>query len=286
MSTQKITFSKPEWLRKKITLSSLREVEAIIAKGRLHTVCQEAMCPNIGECFSKKQATFLILGKQCTRQCTFCSVSKEIPLPPDPEEPGHVAQSVEAMGLRHVVITSPTRDDLPDGGAAHFAQTVQAIKQMDDTIVVELLIPDMQEKEAALKTIAHSGAELIGHNLETVPRLYHIRKGAKYERSLRVLKKLSLLNPDIMTKSGIMLGLGEKEEEVTALLHDLLENDCKLLSIGQYLAPSSEYTEVVEFVPPERFDYFRDKGMAMGFRYIKSSPYTRSSYMADEYLKA
>ncbi len=286
MSTQKITFSKPEWLRKKITLSSLREVEAIIAKGRLHSVCQEAMCPNIGECFSKKQATFLILGKQCTRQCTFCSVSKEIPLPPDPEEPGHVAQSVEAMGLRHVVITSPTRDDLPDGGAAHFAQTVQAIKQMDDTIVVELLIPDMQEKEAALKTIAYSGAELIGHNLETVPRLYHIRKGAKYERSLRVLKKLSLLNPDIMTKSGIMLGLGEKEEEVTALLHDLLEHDCKLLSIGQYLAPSSEYTEVVEFVPPERFDYFRDKGMAMGFRYIKSSPYTRSSYMADEYLKA
>ncbi|KYJ86602.1 lipoyl synthase [Sulfurovum riftiae] len=286
MSTQKIHYSKPEWLRKKITLSSLREVEAIIAKGKLHTVCQEAMCPNIGECFSRKQATFLILGNQCTRRCTFCNVSKETPLSPDPDEPAHVTESVAAMGLRHVVITSPTRDDLPDGGAAHFAKVVQAIKAYDRTIVVELLIPDMQEDEDALRIIARSGAEIVGHNLETVPRLYHIRKGAKYERSLRVLKKLAELNPQVKTKSGIMLGLGEKEEEVTALMQDLLDHECRLLSIGQYLSPSQEHTEVVEFVPPERFDHFYDVGMAMGFHFIKSSPYTRSSYMADEYLKS
>jgi len=285
MSMEKSHFAKPEWLRKKITLSSLREVESILAKGKLHTVCQEAMCPNIGECFSKKQATFLILGNQCTRRCTFCSVPKETPLPPDPEEPMNIADSVAAMGLRHVVITSPTRDDLHDGGAAHFAATVKALKSLDDTIVVELLIPDLQEDEAALRIIANSGAEIVGHNLETVPRLYHIRKGAKYERSLGVLKKLSELNPELQTKSGIMLGLGEEEEEVMTLMQDLLDHNCKLLSIGQYLSPGKEYTDVVEFVPPERFESFLQKGMAMGFRYIKSSPYTRSSYMADEYLK-
>ena len=285
MSTQNIHYSKPEWLRKKITLSSLREVEEIISKSSLHTVCQEAMCPNIGECFSRKQATFLILGKECTRRCTFCNVSKEIPLPPDPDEPKHITDSVKAMGLRHVVITSPTRDDLPDGGAAHFARVVRAIKAYDSTIVVELLIPDMQEDETALGIIANSGAEIVGHNLETVPRLYHIRKGAKYQRSLRVLKKLSELNPTLKTKSGIMLGLGEEEEEIRTLLKDLLDHDCRLLSIGQYLSPSSEHTEVVEFVPPERFDHFHDIGIAMGFDYIMSSPYTRSSYMADAYLK-
>ena len=285
MSTEPIPFSKPKWLRKRISLSSLREVEEIIAKGKLHTVCQEAMCPNIGECFSRRQATFLILGNRCTRRCTFCSVPKDIPLPPDPDEPAHVAESTRAMGLRHVVITSPTRDDLRDGGAAHFAATVAAIKALDERIVVELLIPDLQENEAALHTVAHSGAEIVGHNLETVPRLYAIRKGAKYDRSLRVLKKLSELNPQVRTKSGIMLGLGEREEEVTQLLRDLLAHDCRLLSIGQYLSPGKTYSDVVEFVPPERFDRFRDIGMKMGFDYIKSSPYTRSSYMAEEYLK-
>ena len=286
MSTEPIPFSKPKWLRKRISLSSLREVEEIIAKGKLHTVCQEAMCPNIGECFSRRQATFLILGNRCTRRCTFCSVPKDVPLPPDPDEPAHVAESVAAMGLRHVVITSPTRDDLRDGGAAHFAATVAAIKALDERIVVELLIPDLQENEAALHTVAHSGADIVGHNLETVPRLYAIRKGAKYDRSLRVLKKLHELNPQLRTKSAIMLGLGEREAEVTQLLRDLLAHDCRLLSIGQYLSPGKTFSDVVEFVPPERFDRFRDIGMAMGFDYIKSSPYTRSSYMAEEYLKS
>jgi lipoic acid synthetase len=282
---QKIHFNKPEWLRKKITLSSLHEVEEIISKGKLHTVCQEAMCPNISECFSRKQATFLILGNQCTRRCTFCNVSKGIPFSPDPKEPEHVAETVRSMGLRHVVITSPTRDDLPDGGAGHFAMTVQAIKEFDEGIVVELLIPDLQENDTALEIVAGCGAEIIGHNLETVPRLYHIRRGAKYERSLRVLKRLAVLNSSLSTKSGIMLGLGEKEDEVLKLMQDLLDVGCRLLSIGQYLSPSREHEVVAEFVEPERFDYFRDKGVAMGFRHIKSSPYTRSSYMAHEYLE-
>ncbi len=277
---------KPEWLRKKITPSSLREVESLIAKGGLHTVCQEALCPNIGECFSNRQATFMILGNQCTRRCTFCSVPKNRPLPIDPDEPDQVAETVRKMGLRHVVITSPTRDDLPDGGAAHFAKTVQAVKNLDNAVVVELLIPDMQEDESALAVVAASGAEIVGHNVETVPRLYAVRKGAKYERSLRVLKQLAVMSPSVATKSGIMLGLGEYEDEVLELMQDLLDVQCRLLSIGQYLSPSREHAPVVEFVEPGRFDFFREKGMEMGFHFIKSSPYTRSSYMAHEYLKS
>lgn len=276
---------KPEWLRKKIRPSALEEMESLLGEERLHTVCEEAMCPNIGECFAKKQATFLILGNQCTRACSFCNVSKGHPLPVDPGEPERVADAIMKMGLRHVVVTSPTRDDLDDGGAGHFAQTVRAIKAQDASVRVELLIPDFKENDAALKTAATSGAEIIGHNLETVPRLYHVRKGAEYERSLRVLKRLRELNPDIATKSGIMLGLGEKETEVLRLMEDLLERGCRLLSIGQYLAPSPEHTPVAEYVEPERFDYFREIGLAMGYDYIQSSPYTRSSYMAENYLK-
>lgn len=276
---------KPEWLRKKITLSALKDVETLLAKGRLNTVCEEAMCPNIGECFAKKQATFLILGTRCTRACTFCNVTKREPMAVDAQEPERVAGAVSEMGLRHVVITSPTRDDLPDGGAEHFAKTVRAIKAMDPAVRVELLIPDFRENGAALETVAASGAEIIGHNLETVPRLYHIRKGADYGRSLRVLKKLGDLNPDVATKSGIMLGFGEREEEVLALMQDLLDARCRYLSIGQYLSPSAEHTPVVEYVAPERFDFFKDAGLKMGFAYIQSSPYTRSSYMADSYLE-
>ncbi|BBG65890.1 lopoate synthase [Hydrogenimonas sp.] len=279
-------WSRPEWLRKKISLSELTEMRERLAEGRLHTICEEALCPNIGECFSKNQATFLILGNICTRACTFCNVTKGAPLTPDPEEPANIAATVETMGLRHVVITSPTRDDLPDGGADQFCKTVQAVKSLDDSIRVELLIPDLHEKEDALAKVAKSGAEIVGHNLETVPRLYHIRKGAKYDRSLRVLEKLHKINPNLATKSGIMLGLGEEDEEVLKLMQELLDVGCRLLSIGQYLAPSDSHVPVVEFVRPERFDFFREEGMKMGFRYIKSSPYTRSSYMAHEYLDA
>jgi lipoic acid synthetase len=285
MSMQKIPSARPDWLRKKIRLSRLGAIESLIERGGLHTVCREAACPNIGECYSKKLATFMILGNRCTRQCTFCNVTKEIPLPPDPDEPQHLADAVAEMGLRHVVITAPTRDDLPDGGAEHFAKTVAAVKALDPSIVVELLIPDMRGDEAALAVVAASGAEIIGHNLETVQRLYHIRKGAKYERSLRVLQTIAELNPKVQTKSGIMLGLGEGIEEVLAVMQDLLDVQCRLLSIGQYLSPSLAHQSVVEFVDPCRFDFFRERGKAMGFQYIKSSPYARSSYMADEYLK-
>ena len=276
---------KPEWLRKKITPSLNKEMELLLKRASLHTVCEEAMCPNISECFSKKQATFLILGNICTRTCSFCAVDKGKPLSFDMDEPENVARSVKELGLRHVVITSPTRDDLSDGGAEHFCKTVHAVKSEDGSIVVELLIPDMRENPSALEMVAQSGAEIIGHNLETVPRLYEVRKGADYGRSLRVLKMLLEFNPSVSTKSGIMLGFGESDEEVKALMNDLLDVGCGYLSIGQYLSPSQKHAEVVEFVRPERFEYLRETGMKMGFKYIKSSPYTRSSYMAHEYLE-
>ncbi|WP_201353474.1 lipoyl synthase [Hydrogenimonas urashimensis] len=275
---------KPPWLRKKITPSTLREVEAMLVEGGLRTICQEALCPNIGECFSKKEATFLILGHLCTRGCTFCNVTNKRPFPPDPDEPKRLADTVIKMGLRHVVVTSPTRDDLRDGGAAHFCETVRAIKARDSKIVVELLVPDFQENEEAIRAVAQSGAEIVGHNIETVPRLYHIRKGADYGRSLRVLQKLHAANPAMATKSGIMLGLGEKREEVLKTMEDILKTGCRFLSIGQYLAPGPRHTPVVEYVAPSLFEFYRTEGEAMGYRYIKSSPYTRSSYMAHEYL--
>lgn len=276
---------KPQWLRKKITPSEHRSMRALLGEKSLHTICEEAMCPNISECFRQKVATFMILGTACTRACSFCAVAKGKPMPPDPSEPVNIARAVRELRLRHVVITSPTRDDLEDGGAEHYCCTVRAIKGMDASVSVELLIPDMHEKKTALEIIAHSGAEIIGHNLETVPRLYHVRQGASYERSLRVLEKLSSLNPSMATKSGIMLGFGESDDEVLALMQELLDVNCRLLSIGQYLAPSRNHERVADYVEPVRFEFFRKLGMQMGFRYIKSSPYTRSSYMAHEYLE-
>lgn len=280
-----VLLRKPQWLRKKITLSHHKPMEILLNDRRLHTICEEAMCPNISECFRDKVATFMILGTICTRACSFCAVSKGKPLMPDPHEPVNIAHAVQELGLHHVVITSSTRDDLSDGGAEHFCKTVRAIKDMDNSITVELLIPDMQENVSALSQVALSTAEIIGHNVETVPRLYDVRRGSNYARSLRVLKKLSELNPAVATKSGIMLGLGERDDEVQSLMQDLLDTGCRYLSIGQYLSPSSTHAPVVEYVQPEKFDYFHAKGIEMGFRYIKSSPYTRSSYMAHEYLE-
>ena len=276
--------NKPSWINKRIKISQLQEVKKIVKDASLHTICQEALCPNIAECFSKKNASFLILGNICTRKCTYCNVSKGKPLKPDINEPKNLAQSIKAMNLKHVVITSPTRDDLKDGGAKHFKKCVDEIKSMDENITVELLIPDMKGDRESLKIVANSGADIIGHNIETVPRLYHIRKGANYRRSLNVLKTLLDLNPNILTKSGIMVGLGEKDEEVLEVMRDLIDVGCYLLSIGQYLAPSKKHTPVIEYVNPKKFEYFYEEGKKMGFRYIKSSPYTRSSYMAHEYL--
>ena len=277
--------AKPEWLRKKITPSLNKEMESMFLGSNINTVCQEAMCPNISECFSKKQATFLILGTICTRGCSFCSVTKGSPIAVDMDEPKNIAQTVKKLGLHHVVITSPTRDDLDDGGAGQFCKTVSSIKSIDEAIVVELLIPDMKENKDLLKYISNSGADIIGHNLETVPRLYKVRKGSNYNRSLIVLNHLLKANPKISTKSGIMLGLGETDKEVKSLMQDLLDVGCSFLSIGQYLAPSNKHADVVEYCVPARFEYLRLLGMDMGFKFIKSSPYTRSSYMAHEYLE-
>ncbi len=275
---------KPEWLRKKISLSKMREVEDLMESLQIHTVCKEAMCPNISECFCKKQATFLILGNVCTRKCGFCGVSKGTPLAPDEQEPERVALAVKALGLRHVVITSPTRDDLADYGAGHYKDVVKAIKKMNSSVTVELLIPDFQGEREALKTVALSGAEIIGHNVETVPRLYAVRRGANYKRSLDVLKILKEINPAIITKSGIMTGLGESEEEVETVFRDLAEIGCSFLSIGQYLSPSKHHAKVVEYTTPETFVRYREKALQAGLKEVKSSPYTRSSYMAEEYM--
>ena len=277
--------NKPEWLRKKIRLSDQAEMKVLLEEGGLHTICEEAVCPNIGECFAQKVATFMILGTSCTRLCSFCAVDKDKPLPPDPREPQKVAWAVRTLGLKHVVITSPTRDDLFDGGADHFAAVVRAISEENPQTAVELLIPDMKEKEESLRTVARSGAVIIGHNLETVPRLYRIRSSADYLRSLRVLEKLSVLNPLIETKSGIMLGLGERDDEVLSLMKDLREAGCSYLSIGQYLSPSQRHESVNEYVLPERFERLGEVGRALGFAYVQSSPYTRSSYMAHRYRR-
>ena len=276
---------KPQWLHKKLNFTQKKDVEQKLKSIGIHTVCQEAMCPNISECFSKRNATFMILGDTCTRKCTFCNVNKGKPNELDLEEPQKVADAVKALGLRHVVITSVTRDDLSDGGASVFKECVRVIKEMDETITVELLIPDLKNNEQALKTVANCGAEIIGHNMETVPRLYEVRKGAHYERSLEVLKTLKVLNPKIKTKSALMLGLGEREDELKDVLQDLLDVDCTLLTMGQYLRPSKEHTKVVEYIEPKKFEEYGEMAKEMGFEFVKSSPYTRSSYMAHEYFE-
>lgn len=276
---------KPKWLHKKIFFSQKKEVEQALKHIGIHTVCQEAMCPNISECFSKKQATFMLLGDTCTRACTFCNVKRGQTLPLDEEEAQKVADAVIALGLHHVVITSVTRDDIKDGGASVFVACVQKIKALNSKITVELLIPDLKFDKEALSQIALCGAEIIGHNIETVPRLYHIRKGANYKRSLEVLKFIKQANPKVKTKSALMLGLGEKKEELQNSLQDLLHVNCTLLTLGQYLAPSKDHEPVIEYVKPEKFEEYGQMAQNMGFEFVKSSPYTRSSYMSHEYFE-
>ncbi|BBA68922.1 lipoyl synthase [Geobacter sulfurreducens] len=274
---------KPEWLRKKINPAAHGAMDELLGELRLHTVCQEARCPNITECFRERQATFLILGAECTRLCSFCNVTKGEPLPPDPDEPARVAQAVVRLSLAHVVITSPTRDDLPDGGAGHYAATVAAIGRVAPATAVELLVPDFLGNRSALADVVAAAPRIIGHNVETVPRLYAIRAGADYGRSLAVLRTLRELAPECATKSGLMLGLGETEEEVLAVMADLRRVDCTYLSLGQYLAPSRFHHPVREFVLPETFDRLKDLAERMGFRHVESGPYVRSSYHAAGY---
>jgi len=276
---------RPEWLRKKISPAGHRDMDALLDGLRLHTVCREAHCPNISECYGSGRATFLILGTACTRRCSFCNVTKRDPLPPDRDEPGRVAEAIRLLGLHHAVITSPTRDDLPDGGASFFADTVRAVRGASPETAIELLIPDFGGDRGSLEIVVSAHPDILGHNLETVPRLYHIRAGADYRRSLALLGTARELDASLRTKSGIMLGMGEEEGEVLQTFGDLLEVGCAYLSIGQYLAPSKRHYPVREYLPPEAFDRYREKALSMGFRHVESGPYVRSSYRAERYDK-
>lgn len=274
---------KPEWLQKRVNPGEQAGMRALLGELRLNTVCQQALCPNISECFRCGQATFLILGRNCTRQCSFCNVDKTRPLPVDRDEPARVAEAVARLKLAHVVITSPTRDDLPDGGASLYAATVAAIRAVSPATRIEPLIPDFQGLRQSLETVMASGPDIIAHNLETVPRLYHIRSGADYGRSLEVLRMCRELGLHIPTKSGIMLGMGETVDEVVQVLGDLRAVGCAYLSIGQYLAPSRRHYPVREYVRPELFEQLRETALGMGFAHVESGPYVRSSYHAGNY---
>lgn len=274
---------KPEWLRKKVNPGDQSEMRHLLGELRLNTVCQQALCPNISECFSCGQATFLILGKNCTRLCSFCNVEKTVPLLVDADEPARVAEAVTRLKLSHVVITSPTRDDLPDGGASIYAATVAAIRTSSPATRIELLIPDFQGSVSSLEAVVGSRPDIIAHNVETVPRLYQIRSGADYRRSLEILRLCAELAPDIRTKSGIMLGMGELEEEVLQLFAELRSVNCAYLSIGQYLAPSRRHYPVQKYLPPELFESLQSAALEMGFSHVESGPYVRSSYHAGKY---
>jgi lipoic acid synthetase len=274
---------KPEWLRKKVNQGEQAGMRQLLGELQLNTVCQQALCPNISECFSCGQATFLILGRNCTRQCSFCNVEKATPLPVDREEPARIAEAVQRLRLSHVVITSPTRDDLADGGAAIYSATVAGIRMLTAETRIELLVPDFQGRRESLECVVASRPDIIAHNIETVPRLYHVRSGADYARSLDVLKRCGELDRQIGIKSGIMLGMGESEDEVNQVMRDLRSVGCRYLSIGQYLAPSREHYPVQEYIPPEVFERLREAGLALGFSHVESGPYVRSSYHAGQY---
>lgn len=275
---------KPDWLKIKITSSSeLHSVTEMMRKLNLHTVCEEANCPNLMECFSKKTATFMILGRECTRNCTFCTVSKNEPTIVDTQEPFHVAEAVKQLGLKYVVITSVSRDDLPDGGANHFAKVIEAVKVASASTAIEVLIPDFQGDRDALYQVIKAKPKVINHNIETIRRLYpEVRPMANYDRTLELLKRVKEMDPNIYSKSGFMVGLGETQEEVIKLLFDLREFGCDIVTIGQYLAPSKKHHPVIEYVTPEIFGVYKKKAEEMGFLYVASSPLVRSSYHAGE----
>jgi lipoyl synthase len=275
---------KPSWLNKKVDVAVCRDIKKLTADLNLNTVCQEALCPNISECFKNKVAAFMILGNVCTRGCRFCAVKKGAPAPADSIEPQRVAQAVAKLGLKHVVITSPTRDDLVDGGAYLFARTIFALKNLGTVETVEVLIPDFLGKDYALKTLLAAKPDIVAHNMETVSDLYdQVRQGADYYRSLRLLKRVKELSPSTITKSGLMLGVGENKEQVQKLLEDLRAAGCEFLSIGQYLPPSTEH-HTCQYIEPQDFDNWKLIAQGLGFKSVKSSPYVRSSYLADSYL--
>lgn len=277
---------KPEWLKAKSnTGTENSKVMELIHSYGLHTVCEEANCPNIGECFGRRTATFMILGKYCTRNCRFCNVLKGQPTLVDTDEPMNIVNAIRNLGLQHVVITSVTRDDLSDGGASHFANVIRALRDSfkEKVPVIEVLIPDFQGNCEALERVIEATPDIISHNIETVPRLYpSVRPLAIYKRSLDVIKRVRDASSKIITKSGMMVGLGETAEEIYEVFNDLISCNCDILTIGQYLAPSKMHHEVIEYIHPDKFMEFKIKGEKLGIKYIASGPLVRSSYMADE----
>jgi lipoic acid synthetase len=275
---------RPEWLRVKAPVSkAYNETRKLMRAHNLVTVCEEAACPNIGECWSQKHATMMILGSVCTRACAFCNVATGRPDLLDPHEPENVGKAVATLGLKHVVITSVDRDDLDDGGAQHFAQTISAIRAQSPDTTIEVLTPDFLRKDGAVEIVVAARPDVFNHNMETVPRLYpSIRPGARYFHSLSVLHKVKTLDPSIFTKSGIMVGLGETDEEVGQLMDDLRTADVDFMTIGQYLQPTPKHAEVARFVTPENFTHFSKTGRSKGFLLISATPLTRSSYHADQ----
>lgn len=282
------TLSKPAWLRKRLPAQSALPATRELLDGLgLDTVCREARCPNIWECWSRGTATFLILGPRCARHCGFCSVAPGLPSSVDASEPQRVARAVAAMGLEHVVVTSVTRDDLPDGGAAQFARVIEHVKRARPQARIEVLIPDLQGSAAALQTVVSANPDVIAHNVETVPRLYpQVRPQADYRRSLALLKKVGLMDSSVLVKSGFMLGLGETADEVLALMRDLKESGCRILTVGQYLRPSAEQLPVHEYVTPETFEEYAGAARGLGFRHVASGPFVRSSYDAGAIWRA
>ena len=277
---------KPDWLKVRFNQEAVDEVAALMRDLKLTTVCREANCPNLGECYRKHTATFMILGEICTRNCRFCNVTTGKPLPPDPDEPENVALAAQALKLRHVVLTCATRDDLPDGGAEHFAKTVRAIREKCPTATVETLISDMKMNTDALDTVIAAHPEVLNHNVETVRELQSaVRPQARYERSLDVLRYCKKKDPTILTKTGFMVGLGETDEQIDRLMDDILETGCDILTIGQYLQPSPNHHPLARYVTPEEFARYKETALRKGFRHVASAPLARSSYKAWEVLE-
>jgi lipoic acid synthetase len=277
---------RPDWLKIKLpTGENYNDVKNLMRRQNLHTVCEEARCPNIAECWNYRSATFMILGDTCTRSCGFCNVKLGIPQKPDLDEPRRVAESVKELNLRHVVITSVNRDELKDGGASIFAETVRLIREEMPETTIEILIPDFRGVIDAFYTIMKNPPDILNHNLETVKRLYpYVRPQAKYERSLKLIQWFK--ERYLKTKSGIMVGIGEMPEEVIDLMHHLVDHGCDILTIGQYLQPTKEHLPVDRFVTPEEFNMYKEEGLKIGFKIVESSPLVRSSYHADKHARA
>jgi lipoic acid synthetase len=279
---------KPAWIRVKAPVSKeYQETAALMRSHKLNTVCEEAACPNIGECWAKKHATIMILGEVCTRACTFCNIKTGRPDQLDPHEPERVGEAVGKMGLSHIVITSVDRDDLDDGGATHFAQTIQAIRSTAPHTTIEILTPDFLRKEGAIEIVVAARPDVYNHNLETVPRLYsEVRPGARYFHSLRLLDQVKKIDPNMFTKSGIMVGLGETKTEVYQVMDDLRAANVDFITIGQYLQPTPRHHPLIDFITPEEFDDYATMARGKGFLVVAASPLTRSSYHAgDDFAK-